>query len=149
MTAKTDIFLFQFTKLKILVTTQLTTVLSTSVCKVCFSGTPALVTVICSGWVNKYLFIHSQVSCPVHLSRSLFLHYGVIVEEEEENRFYCCLHNLNTTFRILLLYCLYFCQVFPTDSPSLLSFLECFCHLSFIIIYLCLAAGKVFQILAS
>lgn len=73
---------------------------------------PASVTLTCCDWVNKYCFIHSQVICPVNLSRSLILHNGVIVEEEEESSFYCCLCNMNTIFRslwILLFYYLYFC----------------------------------------
>lgn len=68
-------------------------------------------TLTCYGWVNKYCFIHSPVSCPVNLSRSLFLHNGVTAEEEEESSFYCCLCNLSPMFRslrILLFEYLYF-----------------------------------------
>lgn len=61
---------------------------------------PASATLTCCGWVNKYCFIHSLVSCPVNLSRSLFLHDGVTDEEEEETSFCCCLCNLSPTFQV-------------------------------------------------
>lgn len=48
------------------------------------------------GWVNKYCFIHSLVSCIVNLSRSLILHNGI--RAEEETGFYCCLCNLSPMF---------------------------------------------------
>lgn len=62
---------------------------------------PALVTLTCFGWVNKYCFIHSLVSCPVNLSRSLFLRNVVTVEAGEETSFNCYLCNLHPIFRSL------------------------------------------------
>lgn len=82
---------------------------------------PASATLTCCGWVNKYCFIHSLVSCPVNLSRSLFLHNGVTDEEEEETSFYCCLCNLSPTFQVPMDSCprvsLLRCQVSSADSP--------------------------------
>lgn len=62
---------------------------------------PALVTLTCFGWVNKYCFIHSLVSCPVSLSRSLFLYNAVTAEGGEETSFNCYLCNSSPMFRSL------------------------------------------------